>query len=183
MSEFNDVFEHLVIFMNLLNNCLEVFFIVLRFAFTFIMLALGTLILKDYRGMNINYKSREQGTDLDEKEEFYIILAVFYFSFGFGILLGYLSRVLMIFLDFIPDNFLLVILDFFFGLENIIEPYITTIYYAIGFFSLIGFTSILIGLNFMILHSNKSNISPFKIFFSGNLICLLFGFTSFMSFF
>ena len=127
-------------------------------------------------------------------KEPHIILGIFYFALGFGILLGWIIHAFILVFDLLPDALVFTIMNVS-GMipeEDILRiqdptlaifPYEITIHYILSIFSFLGFTSLIMGLRFMILYANKSHTTSLKMFITGLADCFIVGFTTFMPLF
>ncbi len=183
------------------NAFSEVFFVYLKISFIFILLVIGLLTIYRWRGFWRALKFKDLFSDKEEQKELsekvkepHVILGLFYISMAVGIAFGYLTYFLLLVLEPLPDQFVYGFINFsgfidddimirLSDLSLIQAPHERTMYYAMAYTSFFGFVDIILGMRFIIISSNKSHTTSFKLFFSGLFICTFFGFTTFMPLF
>ncbi len=191
--------------MNLANAIMGAIYINLKFLLAGILIIIGILDITKWRGWFRTIRLKK--TDLSEHEEEEmskklkepnVILGLIYITFGIGILLNYTIYILMFILEPIPDQFLFAIIDAFnlnpemagfvdidilptsYLSEDPIERFIFNI---IGYVSYSGFILLVIGMRFIIITTNKSHITSYKMMIVGLITCIMTGFTTFMPLF
>jgi len=196
----NDFFE------GINNACITInviwirFFIIMKYGLIGMLILIGLLSLFRFRGAYKGIRI-DQLKDYESDKKFaekvmktHIFLCVIYFFLGLGILIGFLTR-LLIFLIAPYERILILDLINFSGVipqkyiegvssyDNAKTPMEKTIFYGIAFFSFTGLVNMLLGLRFMILYANKSHTTSFRLFLTGATTCILCGFTTFMPIF
>ncbi len=192
--------DGLIDFCTTFNEFMEVLFPLLKYSLIFILLSVGYLTIRMYRGENKGSRQTETNVSGEKKpltkklKEPHVILGIIYLALGIGILLGWMTQAFIIVLDPIPDAFIFKFINFsgWIPAEELgriqdpnlaIYPYEITIYYGVSFFSFLGFTSLIMGMRFMILYANKSHTTSLKMFITGLVDCIFMGFTTFMPLF
>ncbi len=183
------------------NNFSVATFFYLKYGLILLLFIISILTLTKYRGFFRDQKLRESKEDYNDNKsmkekvrEPHIILGIFYLALGIGILLGYLTRIMIIFLDPLPDRFIFDFINFskvipeenmerMKDIDKAKYPYEKSVYYIVAYFSFSGFVEIILGIRFMSLYSNKSHVTSWKLFVFGVITCVLCGFTTFMPLF
>ena len=166
----------------------------------FILLIIGILTIKKYRGFWLKQQFKEKkDTDEDKKlveqlKETNVILGIFYIILAVGILSNYLTHFLIWLLEPLPDGFIFDFLNFsgevenkyierISDLEEVKHPHEKTIYYCIAYTSFMAFLNIILGVRHAIIMTNKSHKISFGLLMSGVSMGVLAGFTTFMPLF
>ncbi len=200
MNPMDKLFKGFENFCITFNNFSEATFIYLKYGLILTLIIISLLVLTRNRGFFRDQKLREDKDGGDNKlmkekvREPHIILGIFYLALAIGILLGYLTRVMIILLDPLPDRFIFDFINFskvipeenmerMKDIDKAKYPYEKSAYYIIAYFSFSGFVEIILGIRFMSLYSNKSHITSWKLFVIGIMTCVLCGFTTFMPLF
>jgi len=196
----SDIMKGLFQWCEIFNSFSEVLFGLLKYILIFMLFMIGYMTLRKYRGFFRGMKLREQYMDEEEKllkeklRETSTILGIFYIALGVGILIGYLTHLLAIVLDPIPDAFIFDFINFagkipeenmqrIMNLELAEYAWEKSIYYCIAYSSFLGFVGVIMGLRFMIMYANKTHTTSFKLFIMGLIDCIFCGFTTFMPLF
>ncbi len=194
---FDGILNGLENFCIVFNEAMEVFFPILKYGLVIVLLGVGYMTIRMYRGVNKGSKKTESQKNEEEQslgtklKEPHMILGIFYFALAFGILLGWLTHAFIIVFEPISEIFVLKFVNLMGWIpeESVLRmqdptlaifPYEITIYYVISIFSFLGFASLLMGMRFMILYANKSHTTSLKMFIMGLADCFLVGFTTFM---
>ena len=93
------------------NRYSEVLFMYLKYIFVFMLIMVGILTMKKFRGYwqkvrKEEFKLKEKKTLKEKLKEPYVKIGIMYIMIAFGILLTYLTRFLMLILDPLPDGFI-----------------------------------------------------------------------------
>ena len=181
------------------NEIFAIFFFVLKYALVIILIAIGLITIKKYRGFFRMYKFKEYKMDDEEEKSFKetikeanVILGIFYVALAMGILIGWLPKLIMILSELFPVLIQRGVFFYVFewigngllDLFNIsIQDFEGIIYYILAGFSFWGFLSMILGLRFIIAYGNKTHTTSFKLLISGIINCIFTGFFTFIPFF
>ena len=176
------------------NQYAQVYFIIFKYIFVFLLIGCGVLTFLKARG--IHFKSRAFTSEKDENEHNSltkprIILGTVYIVIGSGILFNFLTYFLIWILDPLPDRLIYSFIDLIdvdpFAINRIadinlaIYPHEKTIYYAFAMLSF-GHTVHLVLSIWYLLFSPKNPRKTTKNLLISVSGCILYGFTTFMPF-
>ena len=176
------------------NQYAQVYFIIFKFIFVFVLIGCGILTLLKARG--IYFKSRVFSKEKDEPKtdpltKPRLIIGTVYIVMGSGILFNYLIYFLIWLLDPIPDRLFFNFIDIIdfdpYAINRIsdihlaIYPHEETIYYAVAMFSFASTVHLTISI-WYVLNKVKNPRDTLIILFKALPGCIIFGFTTFMPF-
>lgn len=192
---FNDLIEGLESWCLTFNYYAITLFLYLKYIFVMILFCMGILVLLKLRGV---YFSKERILHKNEKDflkKLRLTLGSLYIFMAVGICFNFLTYMLIILLDPLPDRLIFSFINFskdidplylnrFEDIDSAQFPHEKTIYYLLAMGSFLGFLHLLISIT-LLLHNNLNKKPRLVIM---NLIdslieCILLGFTTFMPLF
>ncbi len=175
------------------NNFAIVFFWYMKFIFSFIFLAIGTLTLLKLRGIYKFERTTKEAVENKLKRARFT-LGIFYLTAGLGILLNYLTYFLIWILDPLPDRFIFDFINFSGYIDpkylNRIEdieaskyPHEKTIYYCVAIASLGAILDVVISIAFIVNNDQSNHRRTFAVLIGGVTLGILTGWTTCLPFF
>lgn len=195
----NSMFSGIENWSRAFNELCESFILYLKFLLVFIIIVIGILTIYKCRGFWRNVKVITSVTNNSDEgfltniKEPHVILGIAYIAIGFGILFNYFIFFLIWISEPLPDGYIFDLISLteseglniksLSDIKNMSSPYEKSIYYVISLVSYMGFINLILGIHYIFVRSDKDHKISFSLIFSGLLIGLLFGFTTFLPLF
>lgn len=176
------------------NQYAQVYFIIFKYIFVFVLIGCGILTLLKARGIYFNFKtfsSTKEEIKIDPLTKPRLIVGTVYIVIGSGILFNYLTYFLIWFLDPLPDRLIFSFISLIdidpYAINKItdihfaISPHEKTIYYTTAIFSFENTVHLTLSIWYFFFNIKNSRKTIINLFIAipG---CIIFGFTTFMPF-
>lgn len=183
----------------MIKEVFPIFFNVSKYALIIILVSIGLLTIKKYRGFFRLYKFKEYKTNNGKEEDFKeiiketnVILGIFYIALAMGLLIGWIPRLLVKLSALFPYLIQKGVIYYIFEWINCellnklgfsIQDFEEILNYLMAGLSFWGFLSIILGMRFVIAYGHKTHTTSFKLFLGGIIYCVFTGFFTFIPFF